>query len=238
MPRRLALVFASSVALCACGSPDKAASDTVVADTGHVAASVDTPPAPRIVPYNPSAPGAMRSGDTPIKPATLPAPQAKAPSSTSAAAAPRASSPAPTPTTAGVRSSTAQRASAPVPVDSVGDPAAVVRAYYAAIRSHDFMKAYRMWETSGQRNARSFSQFEAGFDSTESVDAKPGEPGRIEGAAGSRYVTVPVEIDSRLRNGTRQRFSGTYTLRRVVVPGASTAERRWHLYAANIRQVR
>ena len=33
-------------------------------------------------------------------------------------------------------------------------------------------------------------------------------------------------------------FTGTYTLRRVVVPGASAAQRRWHLYAASIRQVR
>ena len=114
----------------------------------------------------------------------------------------------------------------------------IVREYYAAIRAHDFLRAYRMWEASGQRNVRSFAQFEAGFDSTESVDVKPGAPGRVEGAAGSRFVTVPVEIDSRLHNGTRQRFAGTYTLRRVEVPGASAAQRRWHLYAANIRQVK
>jgi hypothetical protein len=119
----------------------------------------------------------------------------------------------------------------------VGDPVAVVRDYYAAIRAHDFLRAYRMWETSGQRNVRSYAQFASGFDSTETVDVKTGAAGRVEGAAGSRYVTVPVEIDSRLRNGTRQKFTGTYTLRRVVVPGASVAQRRWHLYAASIRQV-
>ena len=113
----------------------------------------------------------------------------------------------------------------------------MVRDYYAAIRAHDFLRAYRMWETSGQRNVRSYAQFAAGFDSTETVDVKIGATGRVEGAAGSRYVTVPVEIDSRLRNGTRQKFTGTYTLRRVVVPGASAAQRRWHLYAASIRQV-
>ena len=114
---------------------------------------------------------------------------------------------------------------------------AVVRDYYAAIRAHDFLRAYRMWEASGQRNVRSFARFEAGFDSTETVDVKTSAPGRVEGAAGSRFVTVPVEIDSRLRNGRQQRFTGTYTLRRVVVPGASAAQRRWHLYAATIRQV-
>ena len=122
--------------------------------------------------------------------------------------------------------------------DSVGDPQAIVRDYYAAIRAHDFLRAYRMWNVSGQSGGRSFAQFEAGFDSTESVDARVGTPGRVEGAAGSRFVSVPVEISARLRNGTAQRFTGTYTLRRVVVPGASAAQRRWHLYAASIRQVR
>lgn len=138
--------------------------------------------------------------------------------------------------------------SAPVPassrpvaagvVDSVGDPQAIVRDYYAAIRAHDFLGAYRMWSASGQSGGRSFAQFEAGFDSTESVDARVGTPGRVDGAAGSRFVSVPVEISARLRNGTAQRFTGSYTLRRVVVPGASAAQRRWHLYAAGIRQVR
>jgi len=179
-------------ALVACGRSDTATHDSAAADSARAATARDTTPAPRVVPYNPSAPGAMRGGDTPIK---------------------------------------------AVPEDSVGDPSAVVRAYYAAIRAHDFLRAYRMWETGGQRNVRSFAQFESGFDSTESVDVKTGAPGRVEGAAGSRFVTVPVDIDSRLRNGTRQKFTGTYTLRRVVVPGASPAQRRWHLYAANIRQV-
>ena len=122
--------------------------------------------------------------------------------------------------------------------ESVGDPAAVVRDYYAAIRAHDFMRAYRMWLESGQTGGRSYAQFEAGFDSTESVEAKVGRVSAEEGAAGSRFVTVPVDISSRLHNGTAQRFTGTYTLRRVEVPGASAAQRRWHLYAANMRQVR
>jgi hypothetical protein len=122
--------------------------------------------------------------------------------------------------------------------ESPGDPAGIVRDYYAAIRAHDFMRAYRMWQVSGQAGGRSYAQFEAGFDSTESVDAKLGAVSREEGAAGSRFVTVPVDISSRLLNGTTQRFAGTYTLRRVEVPGASAAQRRWHLYAANMRQVR
>jgi hypothetical protein len=138
------------------------------------------------------------------------------------------------------------RAATPTPVAAdpahegtpLGDPQAIVRDYYAAIRAHDFLRAYRMWQASGQTGGRSFAKFEAGFDSTESVDARVGAPGRTEGAAGSVFVTVPVDVSARLRNGTAQRFSGSYTLRRVNVPGASAAQRGWHLYAASIRQVR
>ena len=131
-----------------------------------------------------------------------------------------------------------QAAAVPGGEDAIGDPQAIVRDYYAAIRAHDFLRAYRMWQVSGQTGGRSFAQFESGFDSTESVDARVGVPGRVEGAAGSRFVTVPVDVSARLRDGTAQRFTGSYTLRRVEVPGASAAQHKWHLYAANIRQVR
>jgi len=220
MSTRLRNALLLSAALLACGRSDKARQDSMAADSVRAQETRDTTPATRVVPYDPSAPGAMRSGDTPIKVTTPPAPRVQTPT-------PSRRTPATSP----------QPAVPPASADSVGDPVAVVRDYYAAIRAHDFLRAYRMWEASGQRNVRSFARFEAGFDSTETVDVKTSAPGRVEGAAGSRFVTVPVEIDSRLRNGRQQRFTGTYTLRRVVVPGASAAQRRWHLYAATIRQV-
>ena len=211
--------------LSACGRTDSAARDSAAADSARVAARVDTLPAPRVVPYNPSTPGAMRSGETPIRAETPPAPATNTPAPAKQSPPPR-TSPTPAPS------------ASPTNTDSLGDPVAIVRDYYGAIRAHDFLRAYRMWDQAGQSNRKSFAQFEAGFDSTESVDVRTSAPGRVEGAAGSRFVTVPVEIDSRLRDGTRQRFTGTYTLRRVVVPGASAAQRRWHLYAANIRHVK
>lgn len=224
---KVAFGLVTLVAATACGRVDKEARDSAARDSARVSSTSDTAPAPRVVPYNPEAPGPMRSGDEPIKAAPAPAP-ASTPK-------PAPASPAPS-----VPKSTKPAASLPTPkapADSIGDPAAVVREYYAAIRAHDFLRAYRMWESSGRSGVRSYAQFESGFDSTETVDARVGAPGRVEGAAGSRFVTVPLQIDARLRNGTRQRFTGTYTLRRVVVPGASAAQRRWHLYAANIRQV-
>lgn len=229
-PTWKATSIAASLVLAGCGRDSAAVRDTAATDTTRQAAVRDTVAAPRVVPYDPSTPGAMRNGDSAIK-ARVPdraVPATRAPS----ASPPVARAPAPKPMTP-----VSTPAAVPAKSDSVGDPTTVVKDYYAAIRAHDFLRAYRMWQVSGQTGGRSYAQFAAGFDSTESVDVRTGAVGRVEGAAGSRFVTVPVEIDSRLRSGTRQHFRGTYTLRRVMVPGASAAQRRWHLYAANVRQV-
>jgi len=224
------LTLVAGLALAACGTEGRTAHDSAAADTTQAIARPDSIAAPRVVPYDPATPGAMRNGDSVIKART---PQATAP----ATPAPRAASGTTGPATSKPAVPPQRPAAEPVATDSIGDPVAIVRAYYAAIRAHDFLRAYRMWQVSGQAGGRSYAPFAAGFDSTESVDARTGVPGRVEGAAGSRFVTVPVEIDSRLRDGTRQRFTGSVTLRRVEVPGASAAQRRWHLYASNIRQV-
>ena len=71
-------------------------------------------------------------------------------------------------------------------------------------------------------------------DDVDLVDV--GTPGDSEGAAGSIYIDVPVTVRARLKDGTRQRFTGHYTLRRVNdVPGSTRAQRRWHLYSAELK---
>jgi hypothetical protein len=66
------------------------------------------------------------------------------------------------------------------------------------------------------------------------VTVRTGEPGRIEGSAGSRFIEIPVTIEARTTADSTQRFAGTYALRRAVVDGASEAQRRWHIYSAGI----
>lgn len=113
--------------------------------------------------------------------------------------------------------------------------ASVVRTYYAAIEAHDWRRAYRCWGQEGASSRKTYRQFVAGFANTAHVRAEVGVPGPIEGAAGSRYVEVPVTVFARMRNGTRQRFRGPYVLRRVVVDGATLAQRRWHIDSARLR---
>ena len=210
-------VAAFAVLIAACGRAGASRSDSAVAKR-----PADAAPAVREVPYDPANPHRVP-------------PRSASPAQPTRTA--KAATPAQPTRPAGAATPTAQQTPPARGVESVGDPQAIVREYYAAIRAHDFLHAYRMWQVNGQAGGRSFAQFEAGFDSTESVDARVGAAGREEGAAGSRFITVPVDVSARLRNGTAQHFAGTYTLRRVEVPGASAAQHSWHLYAANIRQV-
>jgi hypothetical protein len=76
-----------------------------------------------------------------------------------------------------------------------------------------------------------------GFDRTQpgSVTAEIGEPGRIEGAAGSRFISIPVTIRATTTRGDLQCYHGLYALRRTVVDGASEAQRTWHLFSGDLQ---
>jgi hypothetical protein len=116
-------------------------------------------------------------------------------------------------------------------------PVAVVRAYYAAINSHDYDAAYGLWGQNGQASHQSRAQFAAGFAQTANVRITIADSVRIEGAAGSQYATIPVTTAATLRDGSVQRFAGTYTVRRAMVTGAPEADRRWHIYSAELHVV-
>jgi hypothetical protein len=114
------------------------------------------------------------------------------------------------------------------------DPKAVIISYYDDIDARNFDAAYALWASKGAASKQSLEQFRNGFSQTASVKVRVGEPGRIEGAAGSRYVDIPVTVESTLKSGARQTFSGTYTLRRAVVDGATAEQRSWRIYSATI----
>lgn len=111
---------------------------------------------------------------------------------------------------------------------------AVVVDYFSAIARRDFARAYGLWGGEGTASEQSFDDFRRGYADTASVSVEIGVPGRVEPAAGSRYVLVPVEIAARLTDGTGQCFRGSYTLRRSVVDGATDEERRWRIDAADV----
>jgi len=119
--------------------------------------------------------------------------------------------------------------------DSADGAANVVRAYYRAIDERRYADAYRLWASDGAASGKTLEAFRTGFDSTAAVGVVPGTPGRIEGAAGSRYVEIPVHITAVATNGGRRTFAGIYTLRRSVVDGATPEQRAWRIHSAKIR---
>lgn len=115
---------------------------------------------------------------------------------------------------------------------------AVVREYYAALDSGSFARAYRLWSENGVATGQSPQQFADSFAATAAQSVEFMTPGRIDAAAGSRYIEVPVAIEVTRRDGAVQRFAGAYTLRRAVVDDASAEQRAWRIVSADLREVR
>jgi len=115
--------------------------------------------------------------------------------------------------------------------------AAVVERYYAALNARDYDTAWTQWGADGPPGQKR-EAFRKGFARTRSTRVAIGKLEPSEGAAGSIYQTVPVVVDATLADGTRQRFGGSYTLRRVNgVDGATADQRRWHIDSAKLRPV-
>ncbi|MBI1406084.1 MAG: hypothetical protein GC145_08160 [Caulobacter sp.] len=112
----------------------------------------------------------------------------------------------------------------------------VVRRYYEALNARDYATAYSQWRADGEGSGKTFADFSAGFAHTRSTVVTLGSAGDVEGAAGSLYVTIPVTVDAVLDDGTRQRFKGSYDLRRVNgVDGATPEQLRWKLASATLK---
>jgi hypothetical protein len=213
------LLFACAL-LGACGGNDTNAEG----DAGHP--TVDSLPAPSGasgsitgMPGTPGPGNVEPSGDVPAPPATVLLPE----DADVAIAGIDASNPE----TTGVE----VPATEPTPEDA----AALVRNYYAAIEARDYDRAYLLWADGANRQTP--EQFAAGFANTAHVAATIHTPGRMEAAAGSRYIEVPVAIESAQQDGSVRRYVGAYTLRRAMVDGATPEQRQWRISSADIREV-
>jgi hypothetical protein len=106
-----------------------------------------------------------------------------------------------------------------------------VEAYYAAIDARDYATAYRFWGDDGALSGKTEAEFAAGFAGTARVWVFTGPTAEPEGAAGSIYLTVPVRIEAETADGTRQRFAGSYVMRKSEVEGAAAG---WHIQSAEV----
>lgn len=121
-------------------------------------------------------------------------------------------------------------AAEPTPQDAV----AVVREYYAALDARQPSRARALWVDAGRAGT---SPFADGFAEGTQVSVELRAPGRVDAAAGSRYIQVPVAVRVSTRDGSVRRYAGTHTLQRAVVTGASAEQRAWRIAAADLREV-
>lgn len=109
----------------------------------------------------------------------------------------------------------------------------VVQTYFALIGERKYSAAYALWSTTPKDGRTSRSTFVRSFSRYTSYRANVGAPSRIEAAAGSAYVTVPVRVDTVSRMGELRRQNLKVVLRRANAPGAASASRMWRIYDIN-----
>jgi membrane-bound inhibitor of C-type lysozyme len=119
--------------------------------------------------------------------------------------------------------------------DSAQGAANVVQIYFASIEGGKYAAARALWGNGGADSKLSPAAFAASFAKYKEYHANIGGPGEVEGAAGSRYVSVPVQVYARLKDGRPDYQTGTIVLRRTVVDGSTPEQRKWHIYSADLK---
>ncbi len=112
-----------------------------------------------------------------------------------------------------------------------------LRHYYAAINQKDYAAAFAVWEKGEDGkavNGQSFATFVGGFSDTAYVNLAIGEPGEIEGAAGSSFVEIPVVISATSTDGEIRKFAGSYTMRSPNLAGDAS----WHIHSAKVKKLK
>jgi membrane-bound inhibitor of C-type lysozyme len=126
---------------------------------------------------------------------------------------------------------------APFTPDSAQGAANVVQTYYALLGEGKYRQAWALWDDGGKASAMSAEAFAASFAKYSEYHANIGAPGEIDAGAGQRYVTVPVQVYGRLKQGATPVYMlGSVTLHRVGdIDGATAAQKSWHIRSADIK---
>lgn len=125
---------------------------------------------------------------------------------------------------------------APFTPESPQAAADLVQRYAALLEARKFDEAYASWGNGGNASGMSAADFARSFDKYSEVHAQVGGPSAAEGAAGSVYVTVPLQLYGRLKAGGTFNLIGRVTLRRVNdVPGATPSQLKWHIEQSDLK---
>lgn len=120
----------------------------------------------------------------------------------------------------------------PVAGESADEARQILEEYFARIAAYDYAAAWALRWHGRDDDAASRAAFANSFAEYVDYRATVGAPGAVQGAAGSLYVEVPVQIYGNRKDGLPISNAGTVTLRRVNdVPGSTAEERRWRIYS-------
>ena len=110
----------------------------------------------------------------------------------------------------------------PIDPKSAQGAGQVLQRYFAFVESGNSAEANKLWSEDAQK---------LDLSTYKEVHANIGAPGDPEGAAGSIYVEIPVQLYGRTTAGKEFNTHGSVTLRRVNdVPGSTPEQREWHIY--------
>jgi len=126
---------------------------------------------------------------------------------------------------------------APFTPDSAQGAANVVQTYYALIGEGKYARARALWENGGMASGVTADAFAARFARYSEYHANIGAPGDVDAGAGQRYVTVPVQISARLKQGGGAEYQiGSVTLHRTGdIDGATAEQKSWHIRSIDLK---
>jgi hypothetical protein len=126
---------------------------------------------------------------------------------------------------------------APFTPDSAQGAANVVQTYYALLGEGKYARARSLWENGGMASGANTDAFAARFARYSEYHANIGAPGDVDAGAGQRYVTVPVQVYARLRQGARPEYRiGSVTLHRTAdIDGATAEQKSWHIRSIDLK---
>ena len=126
---------------------------------------------------------------------------------------------------------------APFTSDSAQGAANVVQTYYALIGEGKYARARSLWADGGKASGANPDAFAARFARYSEYHANIGAPGAVDAGAGQRYVTVPVQISARLKNGAAAEYQiGSVTLHRTAdIDGATAEQKSWHIRSIDLK---
>ena len=112
----------------------------------------------------------------------------------------------------------------------------VLQRYGALLEQRKFAEARALWGNGGDASGLTEARFAAAYAKYAQIHAEVGKPGLTEGAAGSIYIEVPVQLYGTLTSGGTFNLVGPVTLKRVNdVDGATAAQLRWHIVESGLK---